>query len=438
MSASLLEQVRGMGSLGRAWRVIHENGRSSQSRETRREIAEFARDAESQLTRIQRQLNRGAFRFAPAKGVAASKKGSKGIRPLVVAPIRSRIVQRSIHDVLLRVPAILRYAENPYSFGGVRKKEGSGAAAVPGAIEVVLAAIGTGARYVIRSDISSFFTRIPKPVVTSIVAGATNEPDFVKLFEQAIAVELENLAALKGRGSEFPIYEIGVAQGNSLSPLLGNLLLHDFDREMNSRDCRCLRYIDDFIILAPDQKTAEREFTRAKTLLANLDMAVSPHKTFKGDITRGFVFLGIDIANGAIRPSRESRVRLLSKVSAAFTEGARALRSHRNTGKIDRQFSLIRTLHEVSGIVSGWGHHYSFCNEKAIFSQLDVELDGLLRAYLGAYSDAIKRADSKGKRRLIGIALLEDLVTHPFVWPRIASVSPATPQPPAPSESAAI
>jgi hypothetical protein len=52
------------------------------------------------------------------------------------------------------------------------------------------------------------------------------------------------------------------------------------------------------------------------------------------------------------------------------------------------------------------------------------------------YSDAIKRADEKGKRRLIGIALLEDLVTHPFVWPTIVRTSPAPPA--APSESAAI
>jgi RNA-directed DNA polymerase len=98
MKTSLLQQVRGIGTLGCAWRVIFENGRSSQSSGTRREIEEFARDAELRLTRIQRQLNRSAFRFAPAKGLGIPKKGSKGIRPLVVAPIASRIVQRAIQD----------------------------------------------------------------------------------------------------------------------------------------------------------------------------------------------------------------------------------------------------------------------------------------------------------------------------------------------------
>ena len=416
MKSSLLQQVREIGTLGRAWRVICENGRSSQSRDTRCAIELFARDAESHLTRIQRQLNRGAFKFGPAKGIAIPKKGKNGIRPLVVAPIDSRIVQRAVHDVLLKLPSIRRYAENPYSFGGVKKQDGKTEAAVPGAIKAVLAAIEGGASYVVRSDITSFFTRISKAAVTAIVSNATNEPEFTEFFGQAITVELENLAALKERASAFPIYEIGVAQGNSLSPLLGNLMLSRFDEEMNASVCRCIRYIDDFIILAPDKATADFQFVRAKKLLADLGMEVSPAKTGSGEVGRGFVFLGIELGNGAIRPSRESRKRLLAKVATAFSEGATALRSYRSTRKIERRDSLIRTLYDVSGIVSGWGHHYSFCNEKNTLSQLDGSVDLLLRKYLGTYSDAIKHADRKGRRRMIGIPLLEELASHPFVW----------------------
>jgi len=220
-----------------------------------------------------------------------------------------------------------------------------------------------------------------------------------------------------------------VAQGNSLSPLLGNLLLGDFDNEMNAGDSRCLRYIDDFIILARDRSVAERQFACAKRLLAKQGMPVSAAKTSRADITRGFVFLGIDIANGAIRPSKESRRRLIERVSSALDEGAHALRSYGKTGKIDRTLSLVRTLYEVSGIVSGWGHHYSFCNEKSIFSQLDVEVDGLLRQYLGTYTSEIAKADRRAKRRLVGIPLLEDLVTRPFVWPKISAPRLASPPP---------
>ncbi len=86
---------------------------------------------------------------------------------------------------------------------------------------------------------------------------------------------------------------------------------------------------------------------------------------------------------------------------------------------------LIRTLYEAKGIVSGWGHHYSFCNEKNILSQLDREVDHLLRDYFGAYRDTIKRVDPRGRRHLIGIPLLAEFASHPFLWktPKIAEAS---------------
>jgi RNA-directed DNA polymerase len=215
MSVGLLREVRRIETLGRAWRVICENGRSSQSRETRREIEEFATQAESRLTKIQRQLNLDSFVFAAAIGLEVPKKNGNGIRPLVIAPIESRIVQRAIHDVLLSVPSIRDRAENPFSFGGVRRKADKRFGAVPAAIEAVMDAVACGAFFVIRADISSFFTRIPKAIVTNIITDAINDDSFVKLFSKAIDVELANLAMLTGEGSAFPLYEIGVAQGNS-------------------------------------------------------------------------------------------------------------------------------------------------------------------------------------------------------------------------------
>ena len=433
MKTSLLEQVRQMETLGAAWRVILENGRSSPSIDTRREIEEFATTAEKRLTKIQRQLNRNAFTFGPSKGVAARKKEKKGIRPLVVAPIDSRIVQRAIHDVLLKVPAIRQYAENPYSFGGVKKQAGQRLAAVPAAIQSVLAAIGHGATYVIRSDITSFFTKIPKPVVTDIVAKATCEPGFMELFGQSITIELENLASLREHASAFPIQEIGVAQGNSLSPLLGNLLLYDFDRQMNIGECSCIRYIDDFLILAPSRRIAEREFFQGSTLLKNFGLELSVEKTFKGHVADGFEFLGIEMGNGLIRPNRKSRNRLLASVSTAFNRSACAIHLYRKTGTIFRSLALIRTLSEVSGIVSGWGAHYSFCNDKNVFRQLDCEIDNLLRQYLGAYSAALKSVDQRGRRRLLGLLLLEELAHKCFEWPKPTHISHASSKPALPS-----
>jgi len=415
MKATLLSQVRSIQTLGNAWRVVYENGRSSQSTETRREISEFAKTHDASLARIQRQLNLNSFVFKPTVGIPIRKKGKSSKRPLVVAPIESRIVQRAIHDALLTIPEIQRYAENPYSFGGVKKKLAK--AGVPGAIEAVVGAIEAGARFVVRSDISSFFTKIPKPIVTQIVADATHDPEFVALFKQAINVELENLADLAADADLFPLYEIGVAQGCSLSPLLGNLLLSDFDQRMNSRRCVCLRYVDDFIVLGPNNIEAEKEFSFGVKLLKSLGLTISDEKTFKGQVSRGFEFLGIEINNGAIRPSRVSRKRLLNRVQRVLQMSSTGFHEHEKSGELSPRLSLIRTLTEASGIVQGWGKQYYFCNDKNLFAQLDHQLDTMIRQYLSVYAKTSKPGTQGQRRRLLGIPLLEGLASKPFKWP---------------------
>ena len=238
MQGSLISRVRSSRTLSDAWTAVRRNGRVSKSERTREEIAAFESDALVNLRRIQGQLQNGRFTFQKSIGKPILKKNKKSIRPLVISPVVSRIVQRAIHEVLADLPTLQPYVRTPYSFGGIRKEKGTDKlSAVPAAIQSVLDAIGNGANFIVRSDISDFFTKIPKPAVTEIVSRASKDKQFIELFSQAIKVELENMAALRHNAAKFPIEDIGVAQGNSLSTLLGNLYLHEFDAEMNmSRD----------------------------------------------------------------------------------------------------------------------------------------------------------------------------------------------------------
>src|ERR1051325_5745184 len=217
--SNLLLQVRKTRSIEHAWLAIKRNARTSKSSDTRKEVAAFEEELSANLRRIRRELQENRFIFAPARGVRIpkDKKDKSNFRPLVVAKVESRIVQRSIHDVLVSVPAIQKFVHTPYSFGGIKKADDVETAAVPAAIQAVLDAIGTGCKFVVRSDISKFFTRIPKSTVAEIVANAVGDEGFVKLFKQAIAVDLENMAELREHSRAFPIEDIGVAQGNSLS-----------------------------------------------------------------------------------------------------------------------------------------------------------------------------------------------------------------------------
>ncbi|HYT24676.1 MAG TPA: reverse transcriptase domain-containing protein [Candidatus Polarisedimenticolia bacterium] len=419
--SGLTLQVRKRRVIEAAWFAIKRNARTSKSQETKNEIAAFEENLATNLKRLSRELQQNRFVFPPARGIKIpkDKKDKASFRPLVVARVESRIVQRAIHDVLVSVPAIQKFVHTPYSFGGIRKKKDEDMAAVPAAIKAVLNSIGEGSRFVIRSDIAKFFTRIPKSAVTDIVAKAVEEKDFIELFARAIAVELENMEQLREHANAFPIEDIGVAQGNSLSPLLGNLFLYDFDSELNKKpDVRCIRYIDDFIILAPNKEIAANTFAKAQHMLTKLGLSVSRGKTQGAEVEHGFEFLGIDLSNGFIRPSKKARERLLASIESTLIESRIAFREHTKTGVLANAQSLLESLGKVSGVMQGWGKHYRFCNDSKCFERLDQRIETLIKAYLAVYREERGKTDDPGRWRLLGIEALAQIEREPFIWPK--------------------
>ena len=117
---SYYQAVRGT-LLHTAWRRVRENGLESLSQETRDAIKAFDVKALQHLRRIERQLRERRFRFKPQMGIPKRRPGKKP-RPLVIAAIENRIVQRAILDVLQLSPPIRQIYENPASFGGIKER----------------------------------------------------------------------------------------------------------------------------------------------------------------------------------------------------------------------------------------------------------------------------------------------------------------------------
>ena len=52
--------------------------------------------------------------------------------------------------------------------------------------------------------------------------------------------------------------ELGTPQGGCISPLLANIYLDEFDKELESRGLRFCRYADDVVIFVKSERAAER------------------------------------------------------------------------------------------------------------------------------------------------------------------------------------
>lgn len=132
----------------------------SLSDDIRKDAASFDEKAPAQLRSLQQRIIKGSFQFPLAKGVLKKRPG-KTPRPLVVAPLISRIVQRSILNTLWDIEPVKVLSTSVNSFGGMEGGK------VKGAIENLCMEIHKGARYYFKSDIKDFFTKIPKDIVLS-------------------------------------------------------------------------------------------------------------------------------------------------------------------------------------------------------------------------------------------------------------------------------
>lgn len=409
MPKDLYYHIRTFSSLNRAWKQVYQNGIRSPSLDTQNAVKEFSSNADRRLKNIQRKLQQNKFKFNPARGVPACRIGKRD-RPLVVADIKDRVVQRSLLDVIQSQDSISHYVNTPTSFGGIEKKK------VEDAIKSVCQSNKDGLRYYITSDIKDFFTRIPRLKVVDTILTLLPDKSLQSILSDASKTELENLIKLGPKAQLFPTHELGMAQGCCLSPLFGNVLLHDFDKELNSKPetCRCFRYVDDFIILGKNAKDTTKAFVQAKRILKSYSMDTyqptdGSGKSRQGTISNGLEYLGCFINDSFVHPSKKKRDELKSKIKELLAERVQQLKQI-DSDSWSNKNSILTTLIDVSNILMGWGNQYSYCNATDLFKALDRDIDQYIDQFARDYS-ALRRIlrrkkDHDGIRKLLGVHLL--------------------------------
>ena len=90
----------------------------------------------------------------------------------------------------------------------------------------------------------------------------------------------------------------GLPQGSPLSPLLSNLMLDDFDSDMELAGYRLVRFADDFVVPCETREEAEKAALLAEVSLAEAGLRLNPDKTRIATFEQGFRFLGYLFANG--------------------------------------------------------------------------------------------------------------------------------------------
>lgn len=408
--AATFKVLRQRDTLWPAWLHVREKARKSTSAETRADAQRFAASEVRNIERIREQLGKGKFKFAPAKPVLIAKPGKKAKRPVVIAPVESRIVQRALLDVIQAQPAIAATLKAGYNFGGVDGHDFG----VPAAVRKAQVTAREKSYY-IRTDIKSFFTKVPRAIALEKMLEVVADQELRECLKSATDTELQDVLHLGADIHLFPIHDEGVAQGSCLSPLLCNLLLSDFDKAMNDRGVVCIRYIDDFILFSSGRRAAFKALASARKHLQELGLDVydpesnnqeERRKADHGNVAPGFDFLGCTIRGDVIRPAAKNRDRLREKVQSIFDGALGAMADPVSAAKTRNTYAdAIRT---AGLIVRGWGNTHSFCTDSQIMKAEDGNLGVLFEKFNQSAKRQLARLDSNDRRRVLGFFLLQD------------------------------
>jgi RNA-directed DNA polymerase len=213
-----------------------------------------------------------------------------------------------------------------------------------------------------------------------------------------------------------------------VSPLLSNILLTPFDREMRRRGYQLTRYADDWVITCRSRREAEAARRCADKILATLGVRVNPQKTRIVHVRHGFAFLGYKIKRGSHR---------LSLPAALIKSGVRsgALYAYPTQKSVDRFKEAIRRktrrriplrtaelIRELNPVIRGWGEYYKRAHVRRLFNQLDRWVVRRLWSHRYRRWRCIgwKTLPTPRLRREMGLASLVSLIPSLRSRPRVA------------------
>jgi hypothetical protein len=409
------DQIRRRRNIEAAASWVYSRARTSSSRQVVAEAEAFRVRWTGQITGLQAALRKCRFQFEKQRVVFVPRPGKKP-RPIIVAPIRNRIAQRAILQVmqggettgLPGIPRVREVLAVPWSVGGI---EGADAG-----IALVLDAVRNGATWHVRADIPNFFTQIPLPPVLRFIREAAEDSEFLEIVGRAIETSVIGQDALPDDLLDLlPGEETGVAQGSALSALVGNILLREFDQQLQDRGVRCVRYVDDFILLAAGRKAAEGAFRSAQRILGTLGMkAYEPGdgtgKAHSGAVREGIEFLGCRIDGGLIAPGAKARRTLLERVDELLGQGRGSIRKAAKGSaaalKGPREAQVIR---QVDLLVNGWGQAFRFCNSRQVFESLDKEIGQRVERFRRDNAKLARSLPPEARSRVLGVTRLVDV-----------------------------
>ena len=334
----LIEEIMSGSTLAQAADIVRKNkGAAGVDGMETSEILQYMQEHTKEL---REQVTAMKYRPQPVRRVYIPKPNGKK-RPLGIPVAVDRILQEAAAIELSRIfdP---EFSSSSYGYRPGRNAQ-----------EAVLKAVeylNEGYDWIIDLDIEKFFDTVNHDKLISLVRTKVNDKATLHLLRQFLR------AGVMENGKITP-NDLGTPQGGCISPLLANIYLDPFDKELEARGLRFCRYADDVVIFVKSERAAERVMASVISWLERkLFLKVSAVKT-KVVRPSQSTFLGFTFWKSKegwkTKPASDRKQRLKDKVKQVLCRRKAAATS------------LILIFMKVNQIVRGWINYFRIGSMKS-------------------------------------------------------------------------
>jgi len=312
---------------------------------------------------IKEALLKGEYVPQPVRRVEIPKPGKKETRKLGIPSVLDRFIQQALLQVL-QSRWDESFSEHSYGFRPGRSAHQ--------AIAKAQSYLKSGHGFVVDLDLEAFFDRVNHDRLMSRLARRIGDKRVLKLIRAYLQAGILENGLVK-------VPSEGTPQGGPLSPFLSNVVLDEWDKELERRGHRFVRYGDDCNIYVKSRRAGERVMASLRRFItARLKLKVNEAKSAV-DVPQKRKFLGFTFTAGrtpnrrkiapeSLRRFRarvrqltrrnwsirlEERVRRLKGLSVGLARLFWILRNRigvTGSGQLDPPSAALRAMEAVEGI----------------------------------------------------------------------------------------
>ena len=318
---------------------------------------------EGRLADLHDRVHSGAYRATPSRRVNIPKPDG-GTRPLGVAAIEDKIVQKAVAEIILTPIYEAEFLGFSYGF-----RPGRGAHDALDALSVGI--MRRKINWVVDCDIRAFFDNVSRDWLVRFLEHRIGDKRVIRLI-----IKWLNAGVMEA--GEWRDNLRGTPQGSVASPILANIYLHYvldlwFQKKWRSHEVKgdtvIVRYADDFVVGFQHKRDAERFLKAVKERFGNFELDMHPDKTRLIEFGRyaiarrhergqgrpeTFDFLGFthycaEAREGRFQLGRKPVAKRMSRTLKRIKEALRRRMHHK----------VEETAKWLGRVVNGWLNYYA-------------------------------------------------------------------------------